>query len=103
MLMVDQYNIDAIEEFMYEKLADLSKTFNSYIENSTLNGLGQLRCLLGSIFLSGIIWGYPGCSNREISPLYQAIRDAENPEGTIGEPDRIRTCDQELKRLLLYR
>ena len=77
--LVDQYNIDAIEEFIYDKLADLSKTFDLYIKNSTQRGLSELRCLLGSIFTSGIVWGYPGCLNREISPIYQSIRDAKIP------------------------
>lgn len=83
--VLSQYNLDAIEEFIYAKLADLSKTFNDYLEKCTPEHLSQLRCLLGSIFLSGIVWGYPGCSNREFSPVYRAIRNAEQPECTIGE------------------
>lgn len=88
--MIDQYNIDDIEKFIFDKLSDLSKTFDSYIKNRTQKGLSELRCLLGSIFLSGIIWGYPGCSNREISPIYQSIRDAENTQCTFGEPSILR-------------
>ncbi len=91
-----QYNIDAITGFIEDKLSDLSLTYS-------VSQLPQLRCLLGSIFLSGLVWGYPGISNREISSCYQAIRDFDDEVVKFGEPDRIRTCDQELKRLLLYR
>src|SRR5258708_29829493 len=69
--MIEQYNIDKIAEFIKAKLADLSVTYDS----STLS---QIRCLLGSIFLSGVIWDYPGCSNRTISPIYQEIRDCRD-------------------------
>lgn len=93
---LEQYNIDKIGEFIKEKLADLSVTYDS----STLS---QLRCLLGSIFLSGMIWDYPGCSNRRISPIYQEILTCDNDNITLGEPGGDRTHDQELKRLLLYR
>ena len=93
---LEQYNIDKIAEFIKEKLRDLSVTYDT----STLS---QVRCLLGSIFLSGMIWAYPGYSNRTISPIYQDILDCGNDNVTIGEPGGIRTRDQELKRLLLYR
>ncbi len=41
-------------------------------------------------------------SNREISPLYQAIRDIDKQDVPFGEPSGIRTHDQEIKSLLLY-
>jgi hypothetical protein len=93
--LIDQYNIEDIVAFIKAKLADLSATY----ETSTLS---QLRCLLGSIFLAGLIWDYPGCSNRMISPVYQSILDCGNDNVKLGEPGGIRTHDQELKRLLLY-
>ncbi len=80
--LIDQYNIDALVEFLNTKLANLAETY----ENSSLS---QLRCLLGSIFLSGIVWGYPGCSNREISPLYQSILDIKNNDVSLGDPGGI--------------
>ncbi len=94
--LIDQYNIDAIVEFIKAKLADLALTYGT----STLS---QIRCLLGSIFLSGLVWRYPGCSNQGISPIYQSIHQCSNDNITFGEPAGIRTRDQELKRLLLYR
>lgn len=77
--LIDKYNIDAIVEFIKTKLANLSETYST----STLS---QLRCLLGSIFLTGISWDYPGCSNREISPVYQSIRNSGNQEVPDGDP-----------------
>lgn len=93
--MIDQYNIDSLVEFINNKLADLGETYSN-------SSLSQLRCLLGSIFLSGIIWGYPGCSNREISPLYQSIQDTQTMNVPFGDPGGSRTHDKEIKSLLLY-
>ena len=39
----------------------------------------------------------------KISPIYQPIRDIDKQGIKFGEPGGIRTHDQELKRLLLYR
>ena len=64
--LIDQYNMDKLVAFIKEKLSDLSVTYGS-------SNLSQLRCLLGSIFLKGLVWGYPGILNREISPIYQSI------------------------------
>ena len=77
--LIDQYNIEAIVKFVEDKLSDLSITYSK----STLS---QLRCLLGTVFMSGINWRYPGCQYQEISPLYQAILDSDNPSATVGEP-----------------
>ena len=76
---LEQYNIDKIVEFIKAKLADLSVTYDS-------SSLSQIRCLLGSIFLSGVTWEYPGCSNRGISPIYQDIRTCDNDNITFGDP-----------------
>lgn len=76
--IVDRYDINAIVEFTKTKLADLSKTYAD-------SNLSQLRCLIGTVFMSGIIWGYPGCQYQEISPLYQSILDCDNPGVTIGD------------------
>lgn len=92
---LEQYNIDKIVEFIKAKLNDLAVTYDS-------SNLSQIRCLLGSIFLSGMIWDYPGCSNRTISPVYQEIRNCDNDNVTIGEPRGIRTPNPFLKRELLY-
>ncbi len=95
--LVTKYDINKINAFLLDKLSDIGKTY------ATSKSLSQIRCLLGTIFLSGFTWSYPGYSDCTISPLYQEILDADKEVCTIGEPDRIRTCDQELKRLLLYR
>ena len=83
---LEQYNIDKITEFIKAKLADLADTYDS----STLS---QVRCLLGSIFLAGVTWEYPGCSNRGISPIYQDIRTCDNDNITFGDPSGNRTRD----------
>lgn len=78
--LIDQYDISKITDFIRTKLSDLSLT---YEDSKTLS---QIRCLLGSIFLSGMIWGYPGISNREISPIYQAILDTTPNHVPVGDP-----------------
>jgi hypothetical protein len=45
---LEQYNIDKLEKFIKKKLAGLAITYG----NSTLS---QILCLLGSIFLLGLI------------------------------------------------
>ena len=77
--LIDQYNMGKLEEFIKAKLANLAVT---YVDSD----LSQIRCLLGSIFLSGITWDYPGISNREISPCYQAIRECDKGIVPFGEP-----------------
>lgn len=77
--LIDQYNIESIEEFIKEKLSNLALTYKT----STLS---QLRCLLGSIFMSGMTWSYPGISNRQISPIYQAILDTSTSHAPFGDP-----------------
>lgn len=94
--LIDRYDINLITEFIQDKILNLPKTYS----NSTLE---QLRFLLSSIFDSGVSWSYPGYSNYKFSPVYQSIHDADKQSIPFGEPYRIRTCDQELKRLLLYR
>ena len=96
--LIDNYNIDTLTAFIKAKVSNLEETYSD--PKSTLI---QTRFFLRSIFLSGFKWEYPGCSNDEISPLYQPILNIHEQPLPFGEPDRIRTCDQELKRLLLYR
>jgi len=79
-------NIDKITEFIKTKLADLALTYDS-------SSLSQIRCLLGSIFLSGVTWEYPGCSNRGISLYYQYIRDIDTASAAFGDPSGNRTRD----------
>lgn len=34
----------------------------------------------------GVMWAYPGCSNREISPLYQPILNDDSQGVAFGDP-----------------
>lgn len=77
--LIDQYNMSKLEEFIKSKLANLAAT---YVDSD----LSQVRCLLGSIFLSGITWDYPGISNQEISPCYQAILKIHEQPLPFGDP-----------------
>ncbi len=81
--LISQYNIDDIVAFIKAKLSDLSETY----QTSTLS---QLRCLIGSIFLSGITWHYPGISNQQISPIYQSILKTSEGCVPFGDPTGIR-------------
>ncbi len=65
--LLAKYNLESIIKFMKDKFANLGRTYQ-------LSNLSQIRVLLCSIFPSGMVWDYPGLSNTEISPLYQAIR-----------------------------
>ena len=70
--ILEKYDINKITECVKEKLSDLPATFSASKDH-----ISQVRSLLGSIFASGFSWGYPGCSNYTISPLYQEIRNAD--------------------------
>ncbi len=82
--LIDKYNIDAITDFIKEKIGKLSETYSN-------SSLSQLRCLLGSIFPSGFAWSYPGCSNTIVSALYQPLMAVEPEVGTFGGEGGIRT------------
>ena len=71
--LLEKYDINKIVNCVKTKLSDLPNTYST-------SNLSQIRCLLGSIFVSGFSWGYPGCSNYQISPTYQAIREADKPD-----------------------
>ena len=83
--LLAKYNLESIVKFMKEKFENLGTTYQ-------MSNLSQIRVLLCSIFPSGLVWGYPGLSNTEISPLYQSIRAFES-EG-------IRPCAQGGSRTL---
>jgi site-specific DNA recombinase len=84
--LIEQYNLDAIIAFIKAKLSDLAQTYST----STLS---QLRCLIGSIFLTGIEWNYPGISNQKISPIYQSILETSEGGVPFGDPSGIRIHD----------
>ncbi len=81
--IIGKYNIDAIIGFIEKKISNLATTYRE-------SSLSQLRCLLGSIFLKGLAWDYPGCSNQEISPVYQSILTIEKAGVPLGDPIGIR-------------
>ena len=85
-MMLKKYNLKETVKFIKEKLSDLGKT---YLDSS----LEQKRVLLGSIFPSGVAWNYPGISNRDIGPLYQAIITFTTPGVHFGDPGGTRTRD----------
>lgn len=82
--LVDKYDINAITAFIKDKISNLPLTYS----NSKLN---ELRSLLGSIFISGFTWDYPGISNCRISPLYQPILDSDSGVVNVGCRAWIRT------------
>ena len=82
--LVDKYDINAILEFLQDKLYHLPET-------SATSTLPQLHSLISTIFLSGFKWSYPGYSYSGFSPVYQAIRDAEKGDVNVGCGTWIRT------------
>lgn len=77
--LINGFNIEAGIKFLEAKLKDLATTY----EESTPM-LAALRSFLGSIFLSGFAWQYPGYSKTEISPLYQAVQQFDNPNVSVS-------------------
>ena len=94
--LINKYDINTIIKFIETKIKHLPKTY----EKSTLS---QIRCLLGSIFMTELSWQYPGCSKGQISPIYQPICSDRPEVVNIGSPTRIRTSNLEVNSFLLYR
>lgn len=94
--LLEKYNLEEIVKFIESKLTDLGETY----KNSSQE---QKKILLSSIFPSGITWNFPDISNSGISSLYQSIRAFSDEVIHVGDPTRIRTENQEIKSLLLYR
>ena len=82
--LLAKYNLGEIVKFMQDKFENLGRTYQ-------LSTLSQIRVLLCSIFPSGLLWGYPGLSNSEISPLYQCIRMFEAGRVSSGAARESRT------------
>ncbi|MDE2589140.1 MAG: recombinase family protein, partial [Patescibacteria group bacterium] len=64
--MVSKYNLEAIITFLKEKFEHLART---YLEST----LEQKKVLLCSTMPLGAFWTYPGLSNTQLSPYFQAI------------------------------
>ena len=78
--LLTKYNLEAITEFIKEKLVDLEKTYRE-------SDLEQTRVFMFSIFPSGMRWNYPGCSKHEISPFWSSIQAFETDPDSIGRPE----------------
>ncbi len=93
--LINKYDINAIIKFIETKIKNLTETYDT-------SNLSQIRCLLGSIFMTELTWQYPGCSKGEISPIYQPICSTRPEVVKIGSPTWIRTTNLDLNRILLY-
>ncbi len=71
--LIDKYNIQAITDFILDKFKNLAATYDEVD-----CGIEQKRALVCSIFPLGLLWNYPGYSNTQISPYYQAIRELDS-------------------------
>src|SRR3989344_2699225 len=78
--LINKYDINAIVKFIETKIKYLPETYN-------VSSLSQIRCLLGSIFMTELSWQYPGCSKGDISPIYQPICCARPEVVNIGSPE----------------
>lgn len=65
-----KYTMDDVDTFMRDKFKDVGQT---YLESEP----GQQRVLLGSICPTVLAWQYPGLSNQQFSPEYQAIHSVQ--------------------------
>lgn len=90
--LLENYDIDKIIVFMKENLNNLAGLYSS-------SDIDQIKVLLGSIFPSGLTWDNSGRLNHQISPIFQAVRDADRLDFALGDPTgiripvcRMRTC-----------
>jgi site-specific DNA recombinase len=79
--LITKYNLEAITDFVSAKLGDLAATYK-YLP------LEQKRVLMCSMFPSGLVWGYPGYLNCNISPFYSAFLDIQDGGVLIGADER---------------
>lgn len=77
-----KYTMDDVDKFMRDKFNDVGQT---YLDSEP----GQQRVLLGSICPSGLAWQYPGLSNQQFSPEYQAVRNVRTEQNASGVTDGI--------------
>lgn len=82
--LLSKYNLESIVVFMKEKFANLGITYR-------MSNLSQIRVLLCSISPSGMVWGYPGLANTQISPIYQQIRMFDDKGIGSGAESQSRT------------
>ncbi len=82
--MIDKYNLEAIITFIKQKFENLSQM---YIQSD----LEQKRVLLCSTMPLGALWSYPGLSNSQLSPYFQAILDIEQGSGSFSAEGQSRT------------
>lgn len=84
--LIKKYNLEAITNFVTEKLSDLVKTY-------TEADLNEKRVLMCSIYPSGLRWNGFGYSNTQINDCYSSILDLQGSSVPFGSADGIRTRD----------
>lgn len=82
--LLENYDVEKIITFMKANLNDLGALY----KNSNID---QIKVLLGSIFTSGLTLDNSGTLNHHISPIFQAVRDADRLDFALGDPNGIRT------------
>ncbi len=91
-----EIDIDAILEFVVFYL--------SHLDRAWLDATPEGRvAIAGSIFPQGVVWDGKQFRTEVIGLGYEAVKNAKIDPSSFSEPGGIRTRDQELKRLLLYR
>ncbi len=93
---IDLTDIDIVLEFICFYMSNLDKVFTKAIPE------GRLK-IGSSIFPNGLVFDGVAFRTPQLGRGYKLTKDFITTPTLLGEPDRIRTCDQELKRLLLYR
>ncbi|MBI3486199.1 recombinase family protein [Candidatus Daviesbacteria bacterium] len=71
-----KYTMDQTEKFVREKFKDLGETYEK-------SEPGEKRVLLGSICPTGLVWQYPGLSNQQFSPEYQAFLNVRTNQNAL--------------------
>ncbi len=91
-----ELDIDAILEFVVYYL--------SHLDRAWLDASPEGRVAIGgSIFPKGVTWDGKQFRTTQLGLAYKATKEAKNAPTSPSDPGGIRTRDQELKRLLLYR
>lgn len=100
-----------VRDVTEEKQLNLETLYNHaryYVENLDDLLMGSDNPLQNAAFF-GLIFETPPTYDDiksgkvNLAPLFKLNEEYKSQQSAFSEPDRIRTCDQELKRLLLYR
>ncbi len=79
--VIEKYNLEAISKFIQDKFMHLADAYST-------SDVALKRLLMCSLFPNGLLWGYPGYVNTQISPFYRSFMYLRGPKVQIGADER---------------